>query len=864
MSPIHSSFDRLMNHWITLVTRRARLTVAIFLLLAAASAALTVTRIGVNTDTTDMLSEELPFRQHHRALTQAFTHLGDSLVVVIEGDHSDRVSEAAALLYQRLSSDPGLAGVAYYPEGDDFLRRNGLLYLDVPELITLSDRLAALQPVLSELSADPSLRGLAEALGLALGEADAEMAEALAPALDDIARVTEAVVEGKSDQLAWQSLLRGGPTDPSDLRHMIELRPALNFAGLVPADEAMTAVRRIAEELGLTQRQGITLLITGEAAMFQEELESVRQGLGWVGLASLTLVFSLLVLALRSLWLVTATFVTLIAGLLCTAGFATLAVGELNLISVAFAVLFIGLSVDFGIHLVLRSKESLAKGLPTPAALVEAATSLGGPLFLCAVSAAIGFFAFMPTHYRGLSELGLISGVGMFIAFFANLTLLPALIALRPEISRPGTSQRDNLPSVFINHGLSHRPGAILIVAVVLGCIAGLALPSARFNDDPLALRDPASPSVSTLQRIVDDPRVEPYVALALSQDLSAAKSISEQLVRLPEIEAAVTFHDLLPDDQEEKLDIIDEMAFFLTPVLQPTKTSPPDTAERRQALEQLVADLKAAPTSLENEAARLAGNLDRLSDSDGALLLLEQALLSGLPPRLDDLALALEADGITQENLPAKLRTRFLADDGRALIEIRPSEDLRDRGRRHAFVEAVQTVVPGASGLPIIITAAGEAVVAAFWQAGTVAFLLITILLSLVLRRIRDVVFVLLPLCLAALLTTASAVLLGEAFNFANVIVLPLLFGLGVASGIHLVTRARETQGNSLAASSTPRAVFFSAMTTLASFGALAFSQHPGTASMGLLLTIAIAWTLVVTLVVLPAMLSFAQGKAT
>ncbi len=860
----HASLERLFNAWIALVTRKAWLTIAFCMLLAAASLALTISRIGINTDTTDMLSEELPFRQNHRALTEAFAHLGDSLVVVIEGANPDRVSQAADLLFQRLSSGPDLAGVAYYPEGEGFLRRNGLLYLDLPDLIALSDRLAELQPILSGLSADPSLRGLAEALGLALREADEESALALAPALNDMATVTASLAEGNADHLAWQSLLRGGPPDPRDRRRFIELRPALDFAGLVPADEAMMAVHRVADELGLTQQHGITLRITGEAAMFQEELESVRQGLGWVGIASLTSVFALLVMALRSWWLVAATFVTLIAGLICTAGFATLAVGELNLISVAFAVLFIGLSVDFGIHFALRYKEALAKGLPTSVALPEAVTSLGRPLGLCALSAAIGFFAFLPTHYRGLSELGLISGFGMFIAYFANLTLLPALIALMPEAPGAQPIRGGPLPSLFFSSGLSRRPGIVLTAAVVLGCVASLALPFARFDDDPLALRDPASPSVSALQQIVDDSRIEPYVALALGQDLAAAETLSEDLVQLSEVDAAVTLHDLLPGDQDEKLDIIDEMAFFLTPVLQPTQKSPPDADERRQALEQLKADLLAAPPSLASVATMLAGSLDRISNTDDALLRLEQALLSGLPPRLDDLAMALQADGITQETLPANLRSRFLAADGRALIEIHPSEDLRDKARRHVFVEAVQTVVPGASGLPVIITAAGKAVVGAFWQAGITAFLLITILLGVVLRRFRDVIYVLLPLCLAALFTTATAVLLDEAFNFANVIVLPLLFGLGVASGIHLVTRARETQGNGLATTSTPRAVFFSALTTLASFGALAFSQHPGTASMGLLLTIAISWTLVATLVVLPAMLSFARGKAT
>ncbi|MDX1426175.1 MAG: MMPL family transporter, partial [Kiloniellales bacterium] len=182
--------------------------------------------------------------------------------------------------------------------------------------------------------------------------------------------------------------------------------------------------------------------------------------------------------------------------------------------------------------------------------------------------------------------------------------------------------------------------------------------------------------------------------------------------------------------------------------------------------------------------------------------------------------------------------------------------EDLRDQAARHRFVRAVRAVAPNASGATVEMTEGGRAVIDAYRQAAATAVVAIALLLLVLLRRLAAVVLVLAPLLLAAVLTVAATVVFALPFNFANVIVLPLLFGLGVASGLHIELRARQAGPQRVLSTSTPRAVLFSALTTVASFGALALSRHTGTASMGVLLTIAICLTLVSTLVVLPALL--------
>jgi len=863
---------RMLAGWIRWVRKSAIAVLGLALLLTAGAAQFTISHIGINTDTTDMLSEELPFRRYDRALNKAFPQLWDTLIVVVEAATPDLADGGARRLAAALAARPELFGEVFYPDGAPFFRRNGLLYLESAELAALGDRLAEVQPLLGALAADPSLRGLAGVLHQALGQDDLDAAAALGRALDIFSETAEALAAERNGgtparPLAWQALLSGEAPEPADRRRFITVKPVLDFTSLEPAAKAISALRAQATELGLTAERGLRVRLTGDAVMFQDELHSLRDGMGLVGLISAALVTGFLAIGLRSLRLVAATLVTLIAGLIWTAGFATLAIGELNLISVAFAVLFIGLSVDFGIHFCLRYREAVAAG---PAegdgdALAEAARGVGGALTLCAVAAAIGFFAFLPTAYRGVSELGLIAGAGMFIALFANLTLLPAILSLAP-LKPDGRVPRAPLdPDSPRGGGLQRLvnrwPRRVIGGALALGLGAAVLLPFARFDDDPLNLRDPAAESVAALLELFDDPRVTPYGAAVLAPSLEAGAALAARLAALPEVASARTIADFVPADQDDKLALIDEMAVFLGPLFLGAAALPAPGPEQARAA---LGGLREALESTEGPPAarRLANALDRLAEDNGSwspavLAALEGLWLAGLPGRLAALDAALEADSVTLDDLPEALRARYLAVDGRVRVAVLPAEDLRAPEGRGRFVDAVRGLAPEATGAPVTITEAGRAVIRAFGEAAAYALILIVLLLLVVLRSARDSLMVLAPLVLAALLTVGATVAFNIPFNFANVIVLPLLFGLGVASGIHMVIRARGTGAAGLLSTSTPRAVLFSALTTIGSFGALALSSHRGTASMGILLTIAISLTVLCTLVVLPALLA-------
>ena len=839
------------------LARRPLPVVAAFVLVAAATLGWSLQHLRIDTSTTEMISPDVSFRRNLTAFQHAFPEFRDTVVAVIEGETPERVDLAASDLADQLRASDHFTAVDH-PPGEVFFARNGLLYLPPEELQALTERLAQAQPLLAALADDPSLRGLAGFLDLVLEyQAQDEAAPELDQVLAAMAEVVEAQLAGQYAELSWRRLAGGGD-DLSPTRAVVVAQPRLDHGSMAPAADAIATLRSEAAALGIAADNGLRLGLTGAAVLDTEELESVGSGALLAAGLTTVAVAILLVWGLRSLRLILATLLTLAVGLVLTAGFATLAIGRLNLISVTFAVLFVGLGVDFGIHLVLRFREALDGGERKHAALRTAVAGVAGPLSLSALCAGLGFLAFVPTDYQGLAELGMISAAGMAIAWAVSLTLLPALLAmLRPRLR----------PVAHWGAGVTGptRPGLVVAVAALAGVVSLLALPAVSFDFNPLNLKDPESESVRVFNALAADPETSPYVIDVLAPTLEQADALAARLEALPEVEAALTVRGFVPEAQDEKLELIDSLAFYLGPTLSPADPALPiDPQARREAFAALRAALENAAS--DPGAERLAAALEGFGQdpADAALAELEARLTGTLPELLERLRRGLDAEAVTFEDLPAGLRDHWVNEQGQARVLVRPAGPISDNADLEAFARAVLDEAPHATGTPVVILEGGREVVGAFREASLLAFAIITALLVIVLRKVRDLVLVLAPLTLAILFTAATAVLLGLDLNFANVIVLPLLLGLGVSGALHVVMRWRhEDRLTDLAATSTPRAVLFSALTTVASFGSLAISDHLGLASMGLLLAIAIFWSLVCNLLVLPSMLALARPRA-
>lgn len=821
------------------------------------------THLAIDTDLDHLLPRGLAWRQDEIALDKAFPQNNNLLVIVIDAQDGDLADRAASALAERMRAEPLLFRFVRQPDGGPFFERNGLLFLSVDEIQSVADKLVAAQPLIGSMAHDPSLRGLFDTLALFVGNADKESGAIgrLNPTLAAIADAVEGVLHGRDAAVSWQHLMTGRPPDPRKLRHFVLTVPVLDFNALEPGARARAEVRRLASELKIDTAHGARLRITGPVALNDDQFATLRQGALASTVTSIVLVCAILFVALRSVKLVGAILATLGAGLVLTAGFAALAIGSLNLISVAFGVLFIGLAVDFSIQFSVRYRDQRHRLGGFPAALGGTASSIGPALTLAAAATAIGFLSFVPTRYTGIRELGWIAGAGMIIAILLNFLLLPALLTLlKPRGEPEPIGFRRAAP---LDRFLLQRRRWVLAGAAALAVLGAASLPFVTFDFDPLDLKNPNDESVQTARDLMNDPLRTPYTAEILAPSLERAKVLAERLGKLPEVAQAVTAASFIPADQQKKLAIVSDLSLLLGPTLAPPAVLPPPSdadvlkamAACRDALRQLAArDGAASP------AGRLAGALDQAaSRGPGILPALRQALLNGLERRIALLRGLVQAKPLTLASLPPELRDSWVAPDGRARIEVFPKGDARDPAVLARFVAAVRTIAPDATGTPVTIQEAGHLIASSFIQAGLVAVFAITILLIIVLRSLRDVVLVIAPLLLAALLTLALAVAAGTRLNYANIIALPLLLGIGVAFDIYFVMNWRAGQSRHLQ-SSTARAVLFSALTTMSAFGSLALSHDPGTAAMGKLLTISLGATLFSTLFVLPALLGPAR----
>jgi hypothetical protein len=563
---------------------------------------------------------------------------------------------------------------------------------------------------------------------------------------------------------------------------------------------------------------------------------------------------------LKSAKIITAVFINLLIGLAITAALGFLIVGPLNLISIAFAVLFVGLGVDFGIQFSVRYRTDRYDVDDLRLALTHAAKYAGAPLTLAAAAVAAGFLSFLPTDYRGVSELGQIAGLGMLVAYFTSITVLPALLKVFNPPGEPeplGFSFLAPVDRFMENHRVA------IIVGVALVSLGGLPLLYyLQFDFNPINLRSPHVESIATFLDLRRDPMTGANAISVLAPNLEATKPIQERLAKLPEVSQVRTLTYFVPSDQDKKLAAIAAARDKILPSFQADAAQKPPTDEENiTSLNEAVTSLNEAAAKQPNgqggaAAKRLAADLDKLAK--GTPELRQQAaevFLRPLRTAMDDLKDLLQAHPVTLKDVPEEIAELWVTKDGRARVEVLPKGDPNDNETLRRFARAVRTAEPQATGGPISILESGDTIVRAFFEAGGWALISIAILLWLVLRRFGDVLLTIVPLLLAGVVTLELCVVFGMALNFANIIALPLLLGIGVAFKIYYIMAWRAGQ-TGLLQSSLTRAVFYSALTTATAFGSLWLSSHPGTSSMGKLLALSLLTTLAAAVLFQPVLM--------
>lgn len=851
--------------------RRPLWVVALAFVLAAASGVYIAGHFRINTDVSKLIETDAQWSALGDAMDRAFPQRDQTILAVVEAGAPEFADAAADALATGLKSPAhaGRIGTVSQPGGGPLFERNGLLFLSEQSVADTTSELVRARPLINTLAHDPSVTGLATTLstmlGLPLQTGQVKLPD-MATLFARSANTVDAVLAGKPAAFSWRALV-----DPNAAQHparaFVTVVPVVNYGSLQAGAQASDTIRAVARELDLQKRYGAVVRLTGAQPLADEEFASVKDGALVNGIGTLAAVLVILWLAFRSKRMIGAVFVTLAVGLLVTAALGLMMVGSLNMISVAFMVLFIGLGADFAIQYGVKYREERYLHERLDHALVGAAHSIGMPLTLATAAVATSFLSFLPTAYRGVSELGLIAGVGMLVAYLCTMTVLPALLKL---LAPPGEASRPGFPRLApIDDFLQTYRKPILVGTLLVVVGASPLLLHLRFDFNPLNLKDQKTESMATLLSLKNSPEVSINDVAVLAPSLAAADLTARHLATLPEVGRLTTLTTFIPPDQPPKLASTAGAALALLPALTqpsaPAATDEQRVAALKRASNQLAYAADDYPGPGASEAKHLSASLAKLAAADAATRERAEAAFSApLRLALQQLTMLLQPTGITRATLPPDLARQWVAPDGRALVQISPrvppGTDPNDDEMLRRFARAVKLAEPGAIGGPISILHSADTIITAFVQAAVWAVLSITFLLWVALGRFGDVLRTMIPLLVSAVVTLELCVVFRMPLNFANIIALPLMLGVGVAFKVYFVMAWRAGQ-TSLLQSSLTHAVLFSAATTATAFGSLWLSHHPGTASMGRLLALALSCTLVGAVVFQPVLMGKPRG---
>jgi hopanoid biosynthesis associated RND transporter like protein HpnN len=841
-------------------TRFATLTLLVGLGLAIAGGYYTAHHFAINTDINTLISERMDWRQRDVQFDKAFDR-DSTILAVVEAPTPELTSSAAAALEAKLHDDKKNF-VSMQPLGSgEFFEKNGLLFLPTREVGQITGQIEQAAPLIEIMAGDPSIRGLTGALetGLAGVKRGEVKLDDTARPFNLIAQTVEDINSKGTATFSWRELTSEKGLTDSDKRAFIEFKPVIDYAALEPGKDATDAIRKAAADLDFAGKYQARVRLTGPIPIANEEYATVQEGAITNGIGTVLVVLVILWLALHSAKIIFAVFANLFIGLSITTAVGLLLVGSLNLLSIAFAVLFVGLGVDFGIQFSVRYRSERFKNDNLVEALEEAARRAAVPLSLAAMATAAGFLCFMPTDYKGISELGEIAGAGMLIAFLSSITVLPAILKL---INPPGESEPVGYAFLAPVDRFLEDYRYWIVGGTVAVALAGLPLLYfLHFDFNPMNLRNPKAESIATFLDLRKDPNTGANAVNVMTRSEEDVKKIEDRLSKLPEVLRVQSLSSFVPEDQPAKLKLIAQGARVLGPALNPESVDDPPTDQEN--IDSLTSSVKALRTTAGEDkgpggvaSRRLADALEKLANSDEATRNKAQAIfVDPLRIVLEQLKNFLQAKPVTLDNLPPVIVNSWKAKDGLMRVEALPLGDPNDNDNLRRFASAVLAAEPTAIGGPVSILKSGDTVVTAFIHAGIYALLVISVILWITLRRITDVLMTLIPLLVAGAVTMEICVLIKLPLNFANIVALPLLLGIGVAFKIYYIVAWRSGRTNLLQSSLT-RAIFFSALTTATAFGSLWLSSHPGTSSMGKLLALSLVTTLAAVLLFQPALM--------
>jgi hopanoid biosynthesis associated RND transporter like protein HpnN len=871
--------------------------------LAAISAFAFVTRIEYRTQRSDLMSPDKDYQQRWQRHVAEFGD-DDDIVLIVEGGDPERRRAVIDQLAEDIGHRPELFERLLNRVDLRPLRNRALLFLTTDEIASILDNLKRMGPLLNgplgafawrqlnlvHLLRDARLRIERWDSSQPIPPPDLQFLSQLLAVVKSAGQAMRDPADYRNPWGQWLPRDRQALTlldepqylqsDDGRLAYLL-VRPVKDAASFTPVLESVRGLRQIVEA-----RRGefsdLEFGLTGLPVLESDEMESSQAGAnraGWIALAGVALLYFVVYRCLR---LPLISVGTLLVGTLWSMGWLTLTVGHLNILSACFAVMLIGLG-DYGVLWQSHYEARRKAGDAVADAARSTALTVGPGIITAACSTALAFFAAMLADFQAVAELGWIAGCGVLFCALSTFTFLPAIVALTDRRGYLGNSLRlvtldgeSRLPGIrnpqsAIRNpawlpGLANKPRWVLAAGLLAAVTAGVFATRARYDHNLLNLQSPDSPAVHWAQRFLNTTTGAGWCALSHASTREEAQALKEQYERLPEVSRVVEIASLLPVEQERKLPMMREIAGLLNRLpsadrgVTPAACSPSELQHECDLfLRSLAEPIHKLGFPILNDIALKMVVLRETSGQCPQTQLDQfgQRLVADLLADLHKLRSATTANTIEMSDLPAELRGRYVGQSGQWLVQAFAKEGLWEIEPLKRFVSAARTVDPDATGKPFGTLEGLLGMQRGFAWAGIYSLAVIVLVLLADFRSLMHTLLALLPLAIGSVVTVGVMAICGVAFNPANMIALPLIVGVGVDNGVHVLHDYLGLRGGPYVLNrSTGAGVAVAALTTVLGFGALMTAGHRGLVSLGFVLALGVTSSMIAALVVLPAML--------
>jgi hypothetical protein len=853
-------------------------------LLAVVSGLASARWLELDSDQDKLVSPDLPYQKRYLDVLHNFGDQEYLYVVIRTPGGEDGKAKAARMaesIAERLRNEPSAIKAVHYKLSPLDMGREVLLYADLPEVKALAQALEFMAPAMSGWFRDGSLSGLlrqaASLLDQGREHGGSLSPELFGPCMDGLVRLADAVADGLQGRRPPKGLLDFADAAPqyfftgNGKLLIMRVMPVKDYAALDVIGRPLRIVRQSLEE-ARGDEPGVEVGLTGRPVLAADEMDTTNADMtraSIVAVIAVGLLFWAVMGDVRRPMFVIAALVMAIAW---TFGFSLVAVGRLNLLSIVFALVLVGIGVDFGIHVVMRYNEAESEGLPPAQAVQTSMIRTGPSVVLGAVTSVCAFYIVAGSSFLGLAELGIIGGTGILFCLLAMLTVLPAeLLVFGGKGNKPPKSRR--LRSMNFLTPTLRRPGVLLLLLGVATAALSPGIGKVRFNYNLLELQAKGLASVEYEHLLLQESDESTWYSIHSARSLDGVKKLSAKLAALPGVAKVESLLDYLPADQPEKIALLEKADASMHGVPLRVRRAPAPSARAmdaalgvlEDALYELSERLFAAGAA--EELAKLQQALDavararKILDGDKSaaerLLPLQRAVEQDVESSSAWLRRVLAPEPVTPRNLIPVVREAFVGKDGAYQIKAAPKENIWEFDKLQNYVSEVRSVDPQASGAPISVLESSKLMRWTFlWAAGATLFL-VALLLWLNSRSLKTTALSMLPLGAGVIWLLELMGWCGLQFNLANFFAVPILIAIGVDGGVHFLSRWKEMgQQGSLFSTNTPAAVSLSYATTMIGFGGLLAAHHQGLASLGLVMVVGSGTGLLACLFVLPSAL--------